>query len=299
MTGIGLADVYFVVRASRGGTAAGVLSLLTAPSAGVPAAAASLWPAWPAPFAQFNSFNGASSSAGALSVEPLASLGMWAWAGASDLVNTAPLTGQPASVALRGVLVINWAGSSSSGDTAAGDALTGCAIAAGGAARAAASAALDPLRRLCAVTAAASNSMPAKGLTVTLTIQQGVLAAQSAQVSLDVWCPTSLALTADDTTLNSVLPINAAPASPSCAAFQATALRLSATWSNGGSQAGDSLAGADVTALASFASNDTSVAQVSGSMVKVGVCDCVCCKRGTARTTRRRGPKREGSAYAD
>lgn len=179
MTGIGLADVFFVVKASRGGTAAGVLSLLTAPNAAV-ATAASLWPAWPAPFVQYNSFNGASSTAGALNVQPLASLGMWAWAGASDLVNTASLTGQPASVALRGVLVTNWG----SGDAAGGDALTGCAIAAGGSARAAASAALDPLRRLCAVSATTSNAVPAKGLTVNLAIQQGILAAQSAQVRL-------------------------------------------------------------------------------------------------------------------
>lgn len=89
------------------------------------------------------------------------------------------------------------------------------------------------------------------------------------QVALDVWYPASLALTAADTTLNSVLPINAAPSTPVCASYQSTPLRLTATFSNGGTAATDTIVGADVTSLATFASNDTNVAQVFGAMAKV------------------------------
>lgn len=91
-------------------------------------------------------------------------------------------------------------------------------------------------------------------------------------MSVNVWAPANLSLSADDATLNSVLPINAdaSQLSASCIdGFQATQLRLRADWTNGGAAAGDVLAGADVTALASFASSNSSVAQVSGSIVKV------------------------------
>jgi hypothetical protein len=91
------------------------------------------------------------------------------------------------------------------------------------------------------------------------------------QVLLDIWHPTNLALTAADATLNSVLPINAAPSAPACASYQFTALRLTATFSNSGTAPSDTIAVADVTSWATFASNDTNVAQVFGAMVKVSV----------------------------
>lgn len=100
------------------------------------------------------------------------------------------------------------------------------------------------------------------------------------QVLLDVWHPNNLALAAADTTLNSVLPINAAPSTPVCASYQSTALRLTATFSNGGTAPLDTIAGADVTSWATFASNDTNVAQVFGAMVKV----CVIVSLPAART---------------
>lgn len=93
--------------------------------------------------------------------------------------------------------------------------------------------------------------------------------AQSVQVTLDVWYPSNLALTAADDTLNSVLPINAAPSTPSCASYQSTALRLTATFSNGAAGPANTLVDADVTSLVTFSSNDTNVAHVFGSMVKV------------------------------
>lgn len=92
------------------------------------------------------------------------------------------------------------------------------------------------------------------------------------QVALDVWYPSDLALSAADTTLNSVMPINAAASTPACTSYQSTALSLTATFTNGGAAPSNTLLGADVTSFATFVSNDTNVAQVLGSMVKVCVC---------------------------
>lgn len=90
------------------------------------------------------------------------------------------------------------------------------------------------------------------------------------QVKLNVWYPANLTLSAADTTLNSVLPVNAAPTSVSCMdMYQSTPLTLTADWSNGGPAADDKLAAADVTDLVAFRSNDSNVVQVSGTMAKV------------------------------
>ena len=88
---------------------------------------------------------------------------------------------------------------------------------------------------------------------------------------MSVWFPTSLALSAEDGTLNKVLPSNAAAAPPGCTyeRYQSSALHLYATWNNGGSGAGDTVEGTDVTRLASFASQDPSRVQVVGSVVRV------------------------------
>lgn len=107
---------------------------------------------------------------------------MWAWADAHELLNTAVLTGQQVSTALRGVLVRNWGISGSGGSSNSGDALSGCSIAATASGPRAASVAIDSLRQLCSVNVNAANTVPAKGMAVTLTIQAGALAAQSAQV---------------------------------------------------------------------------------------------------------------------
>lgn len=94
------------------------------------------------------------------------------------------------------------------------------------------------------------------------------------QVALDIWHASNLALAAADSVLNSVLPLNVAPSTPTCAAYQSTSLRLTAMFSNGGTGPGDTIADADVTSLATFSSNDTNVAQVLGSLVKVRWAAC-------------------------
>jgi hypothetical protein len=68
MNGISLAELLFTVKASRAGTAVGVISVVTAPTANMQAVL-SLWPTWSAPFAQFNSFSGASAAGGSLNIE--------------------------------------------------------------------------------------------------------------------------------------------------------------------------------------------------------------------------------------
>lgn len=96
-------------------------------------------------------------------------------------------------------------------------------------------------------------------------------------MTLDVFYPSGLVLAAADPVLNSVLPLNAAPSTPNCAAYQSTTLRLTARFSNGGTGPGDTIVDADVTSLATFSSNDTNVAQVLGSLVKVRrvLCECL------------------------
>ena len=91
------------------------------------------------------------------------------------------------------------------------------------------------------------------------------------QVSISVWFPSSLELLAEDPTLNKVLPSNVAAAPPGCSyeRYQTSALRLTATWSNGGNSPGDVLTGADVTDLASFTSRNPARVQVVGASVRV------------------------------
>jgi hypothetical protein len=103
------------------------------------------------------------------------------------------------------------------------------------------------------------------------------------QVTLNIWYPTNLTLSAADATLNSVLPVNAAPVSSSCMdTYQSTLLRLTADWSNGGVNATDQLAAADVTDLVALQSSDSNVVQVSGALAKVrcnqqgNVCSHIC-----------------------
>jgi hypothetical protein len=51
--------------------------------------------------------------------------------------------------------------------------------------------------------------------------------------------------------------------------YQSTLLRLTADWSNGGVNASDALAAADVTDLVAFQSSDSNVVQVSEALAKV------------------------------
>lgn len=167
-TGILLVDAFFTVKAARTGPLAAALAFGgTGPS---------LWPSWTAPYYQFNNFNGASNSAGSLTVSPVATLGMWAWADNYDLFNTAALNGQQVSTSLRGVLVKSFG----SLDSSTGDILSGCSIAASS--PRAASVAIDALRRVCVVNVNAVNAVPAKQLAVTVSIPAGVSTEQAAQV---------------------------------------------------------------------------------------------------------------------
>jgi hypothetical protein len=51
--------------------------------------------------------------------------------------------------------------------------------------------------------------------------------------------------------------------------YQSTLVKLTADWSNGGVNATDRLAAADVTDLVAFQSSDSNVVQVSGALAKV------------------------------
>jgi hypothetical protein len=106
--------------------------------------------------------------------------------------------------------------------------------------------------------------------------------AHGLQVKLNIWYPTNLTLSAVDTTLNSVLPVNAAPVSSSCMdTYQSTLLKLTADWSNGGVNATDRLAAVDMTDLVAFQSSDSNVVQVAGALAKV-CCSLRSCFIGAA-----------------
>jgi hypothetical protein len=172
-----LAEAYFTVKATRTGPLAAALAFgRTGPS---------LWPSWTGPYYQFNNFNGASNSAGSITVSPVTTLGMWAWAENYDLFNTAALNGQQVSTSLRGMLVKSYGGLSS----ATGDTLSGCSIAASS--PRAASVAIDALRRMCLVNVNAVNAVPAQGLAVTLSIPDSVSTEQTAQVRRTAGLPSS------------------------------------------------------------------------------------------------------------
>eukprot|EP00775_Hariotina_reticulata_P010661 gene10661-10820_t len=253
---IPLLEFTFAVKATTPGTYSSVLYINTQPA--VAAASVSMLPSWSSAPYQFNSFNGHSTT-GALNVVAVTTLGLWGWASTSDIFNTAVLSGQQVSASLHGVAVTSFGDMDFLQD---GDAVT-CASPA---ANAAGSGAVTVDASLCQVQVNAVNKVSAKGLAIPVTY-----GAVSTQVKLNIWTPSNLSLTAADDTLNSVMPINvdAGRISPSCMdMYQATPLTLTADWSNGGTNAGDKLTGADVTRLAIFQSNDTNVAQVSGAVVK-------------------------------
>jgi hypothetical protein len=166
MNGILLVDIDLTVKATRAGAYTGALQLIRSST--------SLWPTWRAPFYQFNNFNGASNSAGAMSVDQVLTLGVWAWADRYDLFNTAALNGQQVSTAVRGMLVRNHGSPAVASDTPT------CSISTTSSPRPAA-VAVDAVRRACVVTVNAVNTVPAKQLAVTLTIPD-VTGDQSAQV---------------------------------------------------------------------------------------------------------------------
>jgi hypothetical protein len=175
-TGILLVEAYFTVKATRTGPVTAALAFGgTGPS---------LWPSWTGPYFQFNNFNGASNSAGSITVSPVTTLGMWAWAENYDLFNTAALNGQQVSTSVRGMLVKSYGGSSVSGDT-----LSGCSIDASS--PRAASVAIDALRRVCVVNVNAVNAVPAQDLQVTVSIPDGVSTEQTAQVCWKAGLPWS------------------------------------------------------------------------------------------------------------
>lgn len=158
---IPLVDVFFEVRAATPGPARGAVSL----SPG----AAALLPSWAGAPHQFASWDGPGAS-GSLNVSAAAPLGAWAWAQQADLFNTALLTGQAVSLALRGVGISSYG----SMDVDAGGPVTCGLLAAAGGASAAVS--LDAAR--CVLQVDAVNSVPAKGLAVLVTA-----GASSAQVT--------------------------------------------------------------------------------------------------------------------
>lgn len=133
----------------------------------------SLNPSWYNPYYQFNSFNGQGSS-GSLNIAAVATLGMWAWAEAYDVFNTAALTGQQVSTAVRGVLVRSYGAL----DASVGDDVSACGLPDG---TSAATTALGSA--VCMVHVNAVNSAPAKGLAVTVSLSAGTQVEPSAQVS--------------------------------------------------------------------------------------------------------------------
>jgi hypothetical protein len=242
---IPLAQLTFVVRTAVPGTYSGTIAL---------AAGALLAPAWVAPPVAFHDYRGGTQASGSINVTTTRGLGMWAWAERGDVFNTARVTGLRVATQLYAAYVRTWGApaavvvSPSSCSLAGGS--SGGAISLDGTA--------------CVVNVDAVNAQPAKDLAFTLGYSGSY-----ATTLLSVWQPTRAAVEAEDPTLNSVLPLNAAPLAAGCTdSYQATRLHAWADWSNGGSAPGDTITGADITGLAAFTSNDSSVALVLGAVAR-------------------------------
>jgi hypothetical protein len=107
---------------------------------------------------------------------------MWAWADAYDVFNTAALTGQQVSTAIRGMAVKSYTWGTPNVNT--GDALSNCMLPSG---TSQATAALASANAVCMVHVNAVNTAPAKGLAVTVAVAAGMPPDPSTQVNF-VWC---------------------------------------------------------------------------------------------------------------
>jgi hypothetical protein len=243
---IPLAELAFVVRTSVPGTYPTAVSM---------ARGALLAPSWLAPPTEFHDHRTGTFSAGSINVTMAQTLGLWAWPDLADVFNTAHFTGGRVSARLQAAVVHSWGVALASPTTP-----TSCTLS--DASGAAAAVFLDSAQ--CMVSVEAVNTVPAKDLAVTLGASGFV-----ATVVLSVWQPVKARVDADDTTLNSVLPLNAGPLGGGCyERYQSTRLRARTDWTNGGSTPTDTIAAADITQLATFSSNDSSVVQVLGANVR-------------------------------
>ncbi|GBF99606.1 hypothetical protein Rsub_12070 [Raphidocelis subcapitata] len=249
---IPLAELEFLVRVAVPGAYPGALAV----GAGARLESGSS-PAWVAPPAAFYDHRGGIQTSGSVNVTATRTLGLWAWAERRDVFNTAAFNGARVTTQLRAAAVRSW------GTPAAVTlAPTSCGIAAASAAAAASALSLDAAQ--CAVHVDAVNSGAIKDASFALSA-----AGASASAVLSVWQPFNVAVEAGDPTLNSVLPINAAPIAPGCTDhYQSTRLRARADWSNGGGGPADSIAAADVTPLSTFTANDSTVVLVLGAAAR-------------------------------
>ncbi len=242
---IPLATLTFVVRATVPGA---YTNAVTVP------AGAMLDPSWLAPPVAVYDHRGGIQAAGSVLLNTTRALGVWAWGERGHAFNTARFTGARVATQLSAAYVRSW------GVPAAVPVAPSTCSGTAGLLSGAAS--LDA--SLCVLNLDALNTAPAKDLVFTL----GSNGSYST-VTVSVWQPARVAFEVDDPTLNSVLPLNAAPTSAGCTdRYQATRLRATADWINGGGGAGDIVAATDVTALATFVSNDSSVALVLGPTVR-------------------------------
>jgi hypothetical protein len=108
---------------------------------------------------------------------------MWAWADSYDVFNTAALTGQQVSTAVRGMAVKSYAFGSPNVNS--GDALSSCMLP-GGASQA--TAALANANAVCMVNVNAVNKAPVKGLAVTVAVAAGMPPDPSTQVGHSICC---------------------------------------------------------------------------------------------------------------
>lgn len=239
---IPLATVAFLVAAGVPGTYPGALTL---------GSGAALAPSWASPPVGFHDYRDGVQGAGGINVTAARTLGLWAWPERSEVFNTARFDNARVSTRLHAAAVRSFGSPAAAPVTPAT-----CAAPPG------TGGALSVDVAGCAVHVDAAHTAPLKDGAFTLGA-----AGLTATAVLSVWQPARVALHADDAVLNSVLPLNAAAPPPGCTErYQATRLRAAADWTNGGGGAGDVLPAADVSGLAAFAVNDSSVALVLGGV---------------------------------
>lgn len=151
-------EVYFRIVSNVPSAATPAISISSSPGRNFV-----LDPSWTNPYYQINSFNGQGNT-GTLNIAAITTLGVWAWADAYDIFNTAALSGEKITTTLHGVAVRSYG----TMDGVTGDSVTGCVITDG-------SGAADVIvnQAVCKVTVDAVNTMPAKNMVVSLSLADG------------------------------------------------------------------------------------------------------------------------------
>ncbi|GAX72759.1 hypothetical protein CEUSTIGMA_g215.t1 [Chlamydomonas eustigma] len=204
---------------------------------------------------------------GYIMAAPTENVGMLAWSQNYDLLNTAVFNNVNVASPISAVVITSYPISLSSIlMTPVTPDVCVVESTAPGSGSSSSTSAFDLSKTGCTVLVMATHSAAVKGAVIAAHVSSLSLVAN---VSIQVWFPKDFNLTSDDTMLNRILPLNAAPIPAGCVGiYQTSALHLYVTWSNGGGSEADSVNNVDVTADCTFTSQVPSRVQVLGTSIR-------------------------------